>query len=82
MDIIILLGDRSGVQDHRVPMGKASGGSESSASTEDQVLNLSRTGNGATISHQMDDINSSSDESEDLMMNGSAYLKSSNDSDE
>jgi hypothetical protein len=63
-------------------MGKASGGSESSASTEDQVLNLSRTGNGATISHQMDDINSSSDESEDLMMNGSAYLKSSNDSDE
>jgi hypothetical protein len=62
-------------------MGKASGGSESSASIEDQVLNLSRTGNGA-ISHQMDDINSSSDESEDLMMNGSAYLKSGNDSDE
>ena len=62
-------------------MGKASGGSESSASIEDQVLNLSRTGNRA-ISHQMDDINSSSDESEDLMMNGSAYLKSGNDSDE
>ncbi|KAI9562113.1 hypothetical protein GHT06_013078 [Daphnia sinensis] len=71
----------SGVQDHRVPMSKASGGSESSASNEDQVLNLSRTGNAAVIS-QTDDSNSSADdESEDLMMNTSTYLKSGNESD-
>lgn len=62
-------------------MSKASGGSESSASNEDQVLNLSRTGNAAVIS-QTDDSNSSADdESEDLIMNTSAYLKSGNESD-
>lgn len=72
---------RNGVQDLRVPMGKASSGSESSASIEDQVLNLSRTGNAAALS-QTDDSNSSDDdECEDLMMSTSVYLKVGNKSD-
>lgn len=79
-----MFGYDRGAVDHRAAMSKTSGGSESSSSTEDQVLNLSRSGNGATTINQMDDrhdVGSSSDESEDLIMTGSTYLKSGNESD-
>lgn len=72
-------------------MSKTSG-SESSSGAEDQVLNLSRSGNAnaAVGQRQIDDRHGSSsddedddddNQSEDLMTARSSYLKAANDSD-
>ena len=86
---------RRGVIDHRATttMSKTSG-SESSSGAEDQVLNLSRSGNANAASvgqRQIDDRHGSSsddeddddddNQSEDLMTARSSYLKAANDSD-
>lgn len=89
--MIVFLCNHRGVVDHRATaMSKTvvgGGGSESNSSAEDQVLNLSRSGNVAIGQHQMDEHHGSgsgssvgSDDDQDLMT-GRSYLKPGNDSD-